>query len=178
MIERVLGMLVAFAGCVYRWPDPPHILETTFADVEVTGDCETMKDRVADGAWSLVLHQDGRPDVVLYASDQAWVIKMYEVPPSRRADLGFNRLSLECAGERLALRPVVCRHELRGMLLYVDRAQLAGWERRGSTTAGCRLTADIEGELHRDDRTIVLRPGIHDWVRAEDPGPYPVSTKH
>lgn len=177
-MNRWTAALLTFAGCIYTWPAPPPILETYFIDLEVTSDCAAMRSRVADVvAWRLVQRQDRRPDVALYASDQAWVIKLEEVPPSTRPDLGFNYLRFECGGEQLALKPVVCRRDPHGLTLYVDRAQLAGWPRRGSTTAGCRLTADIEGELHRDERTIVLRPGLRDWVRADDPGPYPAPTK-
>ena len=147
---------------------------------EAVEDCVEMARRVDRlGAWAPRYRNERGDELALYPTDELWVLNMFMVPPSRAGGPahGLRALTLTCGGEARALLAVACRSGT-GLNLYVDPTQLSGWQRRGTPAAGCRLDADIDGVLYRDDRPILLRPGLRERLGPIDPSPHRYNEPH
>jgi hypothetical protein len=97
---------------------------------------------------------------------------MFMVPPARdgSAAQGLRSLTLTCGEEQRSLQAVACRNGT-GLHIYVDPAQLTGWQTRGTVDAACRVDADVAGVVYRDDRKILLRVGLRARLGPIDPSP-------
>jgi hypothetical protein len=136
-------------------------------------DCVEMARRLDRiGAWAPRYRNERGEEVALYPSDELWVLNMAMVPPARdgSAAQGLRSLTLTCGAEQRALQAVACRNGT-GLHLYVDPAQLTGWQTRGTVDAGCRVDADVAGIVYRDERKILLRAGLRERLGPIDPSP-------
>lgn len=117
--------------------------------------------------------------IALYPTDELWVLNLSRVPPSRTGSPahGLRGLTVTCGGEQRAFQAIACRNGA-GLHLYVDPAQQDGWPSRGTPDAGCRIDVDIDGVLYRDDRKILLRPGLRERLGPIDPSPHRYNEPH
>ena len=153
-------------------PQPPPV-SALFMAAPAIDDCVEMARRLDRiGAWAPRYRNERGEEVALYPSDELWVLNMFMVPPSRGSSPahGVRSLTLTCGPEQRALRALACRRGT-GLHLYVDPAQLSGWQTRGTVDAACRVDADIEGVVYRDDRKILLRGGLRARLGPIDPSP-------
>lgn len=180
-VIRATAVALLLAGCGHsrpatRWGP----LEVTFVRPPVVDDCAAMESRADSGeAWSMTLALGRDAEVAVYASDEVWVLAMSESPPSRWEPRAVQEVELRCGPEHMTLRARACSKrtgpwnlsgsvDARQLSLYVDPAQLAGWKRRGSAAASCEVRLQIDSAIYREQRPVVLRPGVRAEVQVPD----------
>lgn len=174
MTRRVLAVAaVLLSNCRHISVPQPTPVSAHFVAASAVDDCIEMARRLGRiGAWAPRYRNEFGEEVALYPSDELWVLDMFMVPPSRSSSPahGLRSLTLTCGDQSRALQALACRSGA-GLHLHVDPAQLAGWQTRGTVDAACRIDADVEGVLYRDDRKILLRTGLRERLGPIDPSP-------
>jgi hypothetical protein len=185
-VIRASAVMLLLVGCGHSRPAAGwEPLDVSFVRAPVVDDCAAMERRADSGeAWSMTLAHGGDVEVSVYASDEVWVVRTYESPPSSWQPRAVEEVELRCGAERTRLRARACIKrtgpsdssgtvEARQLSLYVDPAQLGEWKRRGSAAASCEVTIAIDGAIYREPRPVVLRPGVRAEVQIPARGAEP-----
>lgn len=171
MIRRVL--LVALCGLHCARPAKEVGFSAAFTREPLVEDCVTMARSAPDpygrDALKIEVRRADAADLLLFATDERWVLQFFSVPPPRanRSRHDIRDLLLTCGTERISLQSLACRGG-HGLRLYVDPTPLAG-RARGTPDAACRLSVTIDGTLHEVPRELLIRPGLRAWFADAEP---------
>jgi hypothetical protein len=173
MIGRGWLLMAALSGCARSaappWSPPWSPIEVDMIDAPVIEDCAQMwRQEQAGETWSVSVARSGRNDMVVLASDESWIVRVFSAPPPRTGKFNHDSvaLALRCGGEHRQLAALACRGG-SGLRLYVDAGQLADLRNRGSSREECSLIATIDGVDYRDSWGFVLRAGLRRRVAPE-----------